>query len=153
MKKLTAFISAVLLVASCSCFFILNSNAHSGRTDSNGGHTNHATGEYHYHHGMPAHNHYDIDGDGRIDCPYTFDYDSMSEAESNDSKWEFEFSIHEYSNDFSMPTFSRPEYTPMPEYNKTKDEESNVSPAYLTLSFMGIVVLIMIISYIFGRRR
>jgi hypothetical protein len=44
--------------------------AHPGRTDSDGGHTDHSTGEYHYHHGYPAHQHYDIDGDGDLDCPY-----------------------------------------------------------------------------------
>ena len=38
--------------------------AHPGRTDANGGHTDRSTGEYHYHHGYPAHQHYDIDGDG-----------------------------------------------------------------------------------------
>lgn len=38
--------------------------AHPGRTDSRGGHTDHATGEYHYHHGHPAHQH--PDGE----CPY-----------------------------------------------------------------------------------
>lgn len=31
--------------------------AHSGRTDSDGGHYNRSTGEYHYHHGYPAHQH------------------------------------------------------------------------------------------------
>ena len=31
--------------------------AHPGRTDSNGGHYNRETGEYHYHHGYPAHQH------------------------------------------------------------------------------------------------
>ena len=41
--------------------------AHSGRTDSQGGHYNHSTGEYHFHHGYPAHQH--TDGN----CPYEFD--------------------------------------------------------------------------------
>lgn len=41
--------------------------AHSGQTDSNGGHYNHSTGEYHYHHGYPAHQH--TDGV----CPYDYD--------------------------------------------------------------------------------
>jgi hypothetical protein len=31
--------------------------AHPGRTDSDGGHYDHSTGEYHYHHGYPAHQH------------------------------------------------------------------------------------------------
>ena len=46
--------------------------AHSGKTDSNGGHTNHSTGEYHYHHGYSAHDHWDMDDDGDLDCPYNF---------------------------------------------------------------------------------
>lgn len=46
--------------------------AHPGKTDGDGGHTNHDTDEYHYHHGYPEHNHYDMDGDGDIDCPYDF---------------------------------------------------------------------------------
>lgn len=32
-------------------------HAHSGGTDSKGGHRNHSTGEYHYHHGMGPHQH------------------------------------------------------------------------------------------------
>lgn len=54
-------------------FLTLSANAHPGRTDSDGGHTDQSTGEYHYHHGYEAHSHYDIDGDGIIDCPYDFD--------------------------------------------------------------------------------
>ena len=46
---------------------------HSGRTDAQGGHYDRSTGEYHYHHGYPAHDHYDMDGDGNVDCPYKFD--------------------------------------------------------------------------------
>ena len=55
------------------CCLPMYSFAHPGRTDSNGGHTDKSTGEYHYHHGYPAHDHWDIDGDGTIDCPYNFD--------------------------------------------------------------------------------
>lgn len=47
--------------------------AHPGRTDSKGGHTDHSTGDYHYHHGFSAHSHYDMDGDGVVDCPYDFE--------------------------------------------------------------------------------
>lgn len=45
--------------------------SHPGRTDSRGGHYNKRTGEYHYHHGYSEHQHYDMDGDGVPDCPYT----------------------------------------------------------------------------------
>lgn len=50
------------------CFLIpVTAFAHPGRTDSNGGHTDHSTGEYHFHHGYEAHQH--TDGV----CPYDFD--------------------------------------------------------------------------------
>ena len=42
-------------------------SAHPGRTDSMGGHYDRSTGEYHYHHGYPAHQH-----TGGV-CPYDFD--------------------------------------------------------------------------------
>ena len=54
-------------------FIITPASAHTGRTDSNGGHIDSGSGEYHYHHGYTAHAHYDMDGNGTIDCPYDFD--------------------------------------------------------------------------------
>ena len=42
-------------------------SAHPGRTDANGGHYNRSTGEYHYHHGYPEHQH------PNGVCPYDFD--------------------------------------------------------------------------------
>ena len=48
-------------------------SAHPGKTDGQGGHYDRSTGEYHFHHGYPAHDHYDMDGDGIPDCPYDFD--------------------------------------------------------------------------------
>ena len=69
MKKLLLIISAIAIIMA----LVLSVNAHPGRTDGNGGHTDHSTGEYHYHHGYPAHDHYDMDGDGDLDCPYDFD--------------------------------------------------------------------------------
>ena len=61
------------IVTVCLLLFSIFATAHAGKTDSNGGHRNHSTGEYHYHHGYPAHSHYDMDGDGIIECPYDFD--------------------------------------------------------------------------------
>ena len=71
----------ILLIMLGCILLTLPVAAHSGRTDSNGGHYDHSTGEYHYHHGYPAHDHYDIDGDGDKDCPFTF------KASSMDSGW------------------------------------------------------------------
>ena len=53
MKKSTIF----LLISLLCLFFTLSATAHSGRTDSKGGHYNHSTGDYHYHHGYPPHDH------------------------------------------------------------------------------------------------
>ena len=71
MKK-TALLYALLILLMIPSI-ALTTYAHQGRTDSSGGHTDHSTGEYHYHHGYPAHDHYDMDGDGDIDCPYDLD--------------------------------------------------------------------------------
>lgn len=53
----------VLILILCLC---VPASAHSGKTDANGGHYDQSTGEYHYHHGYPAHSH--IGG-----CPYDYD--------------------------------------------------------------------------------
>ena len=52
----------IICIALLTLSFIVA--AHSGNTDSQGGHYNRSTNEYHYHHGYPAHQH----DDG--DCPY-----------------------------------------------------------------------------------
>lgn len=59
--------------------------AHPGRTDENGGHTNHSTGEYHFHHGYPAHQHSDTNGDGILDCPYSYSNNTTNTNKSSSS--------------------------------------------------------------------
>lgn len=66
MRRIVSCAILLLLIVSLS----MSAVAHPGRTDANGGHTDRSTGEYHYHHGYPAHQHTDIDGDGIPDCPY-----------------------------------------------------------------------------------
>lgn len=75
MKK-GKWMALVLAVTLC----IGSASAHPGRTDANGGHYNHSTGEYHYHHGYPAHQH--TDGV----CPY--DYDDRTGWNSGSSSQE-----------------------------------------------------------------
>lgn len=62
--------------------------AHPGKTDSSGGHTDHETGSYHYHHGYPAHQHYDQNGDGKPDCPYEFDDKTNNDSNKTPSNSE-----------------------------------------------------------------
>jgi hypothetical protein len=73
----------LLALALCLNLSVVAS-AHPGKTDSNGGHTNHNTGEYHYHHGYSAHQHSDLDGDGDLDCPYQFD--DKTDSSRNETK-------------------------------------------------------------------
>ena len=51
MRKIFCILLLIVLLSMPVCF------AHSGGTDSKGGHYNHSTGKYHYHHGYPAHQH------------------------------------------------------------------------------------------------
>lgn len=83
MKKTLLLILILILAALLVPF----ASAHPGKTDGNGGHTDQSTGEYHYHHGYPAHDHYDMDGDGYVDCPYQFKdkTNTSSSANSNGS--------------------------------------------------------------------
>ena len=69
MKRKALFICALIVLVS---LLVSPAYAHPGRTDGQGGHLNHSTGEYHYHHGMSAHDHYDMDGDGIAYCPFNF---------------------------------------------------------------------------------
>lgn len=65
---------SIFLLMVCLIFFSfvsIHAYAHSGGTDGSGGHYNHSTGEYHYHHGKPAHDH------KNGVCPY----DSSAETE------------------------------------------------------------------------
>lgn len=70
MKKMLAILFCFILVFTCAA-------AHPGRTDANGGHWDHSTGEYHYHHGYEAHQH----PDGV--CPY--DYNDLTGSTSGSS--------------------------------------------------------------------
>lgn len=69
-QYLRLILFAVALIMFCS--LTVPVLAHSGKTDDDGGHYDSETGEYHYHHGYSAHDHYDMDGDGYVDCPYNF---------------------------------------------------------------------------------
>jgi hypothetical protein len=73
-RKSYICIALILLI---SCIATVLVFAHGGRTDANGGHYDRSTGEYHYHHGYPAHQH--TNGV----CPY--DYDDKTNHSSGGS--------------------------------------------------------------------
>lgn len=80
-----------MLIIFISLFTI--SFAHSGKTDSNGGHYDSSTGEYHYHHGYPAHQH---NADGS--CPYEVNLVINDTTENNNSEeiYKIEGNTEEY---------------------------------------------------------
>ena len=116
-------------------------SAHPGKTDNNGGHTDHKTGEYHYHHGYPAHGHHDMDGDGDIDCPYAFD-DKTDHSGSDNNK--------EHTSNPGLSTI-------IPTDSQTSKEEQRdifsslgieeyrwlISPRYLSLAGLSAALLVV----------
>ena len=61
----------IIILGSCVAVF-----AHPGKTDSDGGHFDRSTGEYHYHHGYPAHQH------ENGTCPYNKKSTTNEKAET-----------------------------------------------------------------------
>lgn len=139
--KLKTRLFTVALVA--LILLSVTAQAHSGKTDSKGGHHVSSTGEYHYHHGYPAHDH-----DNGI-CPY----ESSSKNTTTKST----------PKPTSAPTTPKP--TPNPAYVITpgpvptpikityadelseqtnpaqpKQEQNNVVPG---LIFVGLIVLML----------
>lgn len=109
MKKIIAVISCLLLAFTCA-------SAHSGRTDAAGGHWDSSAGEYHYHHGYPAHQH-----TGGI-CPY--DYDDQTGANSGAPSSGSSGSVS-VSGTFSSDPAPAPSET-----EPTEPEEPSESAAY-----------------------
>ena len=72
-------------------------SAHPGRTDENGGHTNHSDGSYHYHHGYPAHFH------SNGVCMYDFDnqtnYGGSYNYSENSTSTDYDYSLPTLKND------------------------------------------------------
>ena len=76
--------SAKRAVTAAFCALLLTSfaSAHSGKTDASGGHWDNSTGEYHYHHGYPAHQH--TNGI----CPYDPEYGEATQEQTDEPEEE-----------------------------------------------------------------
>lgn len=64
--------------------------AHPGGTDGSGGHYNRSTGDYHYHHGYPEHQH------PNGECPYNFKDNTEHKDNTNNKNFGFTDSSTEY---------------------------------------------------------
>ena len=136
----------LISLALCLCLIVVVF-AHSGRTDSNGGHTDHSTGEYHYHHGYPAHQHSDLDGDGDLDCPYNFvdkTNSSIKETKSFDEQLEEELEKLRKEK----ATSKKPTKPSVKVESSTKPQTSEKSATFLgsvleALSFLWNIICFM----------
>ena len=72
MKKFIIILLSILILGCFVTSFLVSS--HSGKTDEYGGHNDNINGGYHYHHGLPEHQH------PNGVCP--FDYEEEPEKES-----------------------------------------------------------------------
>lgn len=71
--KISLILMSIVVIILGSCVAVF---AHPGKTDSDGGHFDHSTGEYHYHHGYPAHQH------ENGTCPYNKKSTTTEKAET-----------------------------------------------------------------------
>ena len=127
MKKwVSLFFAVVFAFALASVAY-----AHSGGTDSRGGHKNHSTGEYHYHHGYSAHQHEDLDGDGDLDCPFNFADKTGQSSGSTSGSYR------------GLPIYTpepTPKPTPMPE--KKKETSKSVLVVYFLMVGWAVVAFV-----------
>lgn len=115
MKLIKLFVAIALCVGLSVTVF-----AHSGGTDSKGGHYDHSTGEYHYHHGYPEHQHFDMTGDGIPDCPYLIDKSEIAKA-------------------------TTPETTEV--YKSPNEEEEKLENPTLFFCLFALVIVLAVISF------
>lgn len=129
--------------------------AHSGRTDGDGGHTNHSTGEYHYHHGYEAHDHYDMDGDGDVDCP--FDFVDMTGQNSGTSSSSSSSTFNEILEKYGLPILvtstPKPTATPRPAATPEppeEDTELSTGEKIFLYTFGGGYAIMLVGSIVIG---
>ena len=113
MKRPLYFILLLLVLT------VIPAYAHPGSLDDKGGHTDSATGEYHFHHGYPAHQH----TNGQ--CPYNFD---------DQTNRDYNKPSQSYST--GIPKTSKPAYT-------LWDHITNVLTAAGVSAMLGLLILIM----------
>ena len=152
-RRITIAIALIITAALASTMLFVF--AHPGGTDYRGGHKNHATGEYHYHHGYSAHQHYDMDGDGYNDCPYTFTpstshsaaSSSASYSSSSQSSSKISISISDLPS-YDFPSFSFE--TPSNDYYKAYSSSTNISAqgnsSNTWISIVGILIIVIAIA-------
>lgn len=123
--------------------------AHSGRTDSNGGHN--SSSGYHYHHGYSAHQH--INGE----CPYDFDdktgtnsgFSSSSSSSSYNSSSESSDKKKIDSLEDEIESLESELHTAKKDLDKNKSKHSKV----VSIGIFLLVCLLAYLSYVLHDRK
>ncbi|MCH5199136.1 MAG: YHYH domain-containing protein [Oscillospiraceae bacterium] len=147
MKKVITFIITILCLSS----LCLTVYAHPGKTDEQGGHYDWDTGEYHFHHGYPAHQH--TDGV----CPYDFDDKTAhgagsSGGSSSTTKREEPESFEEKPSDdhtYSSGSSKGPSNSSQSNNYSSKNEIEKSNKITSSKYFDIILAAIVIIGYLF----
>ena len=139
LRRLAFILFAVL------AFLSLPVYAHPGRTDSNGGHTDHSTGEYHYHHGYGAHQHYDLDGDGILDCPFENLRIEKEKPSSNNST-----NASQSSTPKKQETAASTVSSEIPAENKSEKSSKKTEDKIENILVFAICVSPFVLPYIIG---
>lgn len=126
----------IIILGSCVAVF-----AHPGKTDSNGGHFDRSTGEYHYHHGYPAHQH------ENGTCPYDFDNNEKS-TESHNYGYDYESIRDKYATATSKEPITKKsqldfisDYEKLEEYYKDARQQISETNTYDTQLYSDFLVL------------
>lgn len=146
MKKITILIVLIMIIISPL------SLAHKGRTDSNGGHYDYSTGEYHYHHGYEAHQH------PNGVCPYDYE-DKTGQYSftdtSSDNEQDKESLANEITNNVSLYDEWKKESEELKNQIIEKDKKieslnneiSNMWIGFIFIFLIGIYISYNIVKY------
>ena len=153
MKQLKKRLTSILLLFLLILFLPFSVFAHPGRTDSNGGHYNRETGEYHYHHGYPEHQH------PNGICPYNFDdaTDDDSDSGENDRSVTATPAITSSSSSSSNSQDSRGSYQAgytagrsdgIQEGYERGKRASETQPIYLYIALGATTIILIILIFV-----
>lgn len=125
-----------IILGSCVVVF-----AHPGKTDSDGGHYDRSSGEYHYHHGYPAHQH------DNGTCPYDFDNNEKS-TESHNYGYDYESVGDKYATATTKEPITKKsqldfisDYEKLGEYYKNARQQISEINTYDTQLYSDFLVL------------
>lgn len=125
-----------IILGSCVVVF-----AHPGKTDSAGGHYDRSSGEYHYHHGYPAHQH------DNGTCPYDFDNNEKN-TESHNYGYDYESIRDKYATATTKEPITKKsqldfisDYEKLGEYYKDARQQISETNTYDTQLYSDFLVL------------